>query len=376
MLAHRRMCSPVQCRHQGGAAAMITVLFLLIVVGFSVLVSLNMSGSDVSDSTSQHNSVQALFLAESAIERATRRYASIPCASLAPDSASLTSGTFTVTSATVVGANCQIRVTGTAAGNTRTVDAQLTNAGGTIALEQANNFPNTNTNGTAHSRSVPMTIGGTGRVLVVAITTDSASNAIGSVTYAGQALAFRAGANQAGGGGRPRMEVWTLADNPVGTIPVGANNVVVTFAGGAGVVDQMEVGAMFFTGVDVSTAISHLDVSPIPASATQSANNGTTASVSITPVTNGAWIVDGVSINGGSNASPILMTSIGTRQQRWNQVLGASIAGAGATYGPINPAVASTLTWTWNSNQRWAQVAIALRPGGNPRVVQWSEVVN
>jgi hypothetical protein len=360
-----------------GAVNLLAVMFLIAVIMAVLATTLTMTSSDILDSTAQSNSVRALFLAETAAERAAGRMAGgTACASLAPESTSLGSGTLNIVSASVVGANCQIRVSGTVSGATRTVDVQIANTGSTIALEQANNFPNTNTNGTSHSRSVPMTIGGTGRVLVVAVTTDTANNTIGSVTYAGTALGFRAGVNQTGGGSKPRMEIWTLADNPVGTIPVGPNNVVVTFAGDAGVVDQMEVGAMSFTGVDVSTATSHLDVWPLPASAVKSGTTGTTASVTITPVTSGAWIVDGATINGGSNASPILMTVMATRLQRWNQVLSTSIAGAGSTLGPINPAIAKTLTWTWSGNQKWAQIAIALRPGGTPRVVQWSEVVN
>jgi hypothetical protein len=200
-------------------------------------------------------------------------------------------------------------------------------------------------------------VAGPGRVLVVGVTVDTpGGSAVQNVTYAGQALTQRIGV---GTSNRPRAEIWTLANPPAGT-----GNVVVTLTGG----DQLAAGVMSFAGVDTTTAVSHLDVAPV-------SNNGNnnTASVTITPVTNGAWVVDTVSVNSGET---ITMTAAANRTQRWNYRLSSAITSGGSTLGPINPAAATNLRWTWGGgNERWSQVVIALRPSANPQLVRWTEVV-
>ncbi|MHB8410250.1 MAG: hypothetical protein ACYDHY_19635 [Acidiferrobacterales bacterium] len=69
-----------------GFATLLAVLFLLIVIGFAVLVATRMSGSDVTDTSLAQQSTSALFLAESGIERAAALFVSgTPCGNkLAP----------------------------------------------------------------------------------------------------------------------------------------------------------------------------------------------------------------------------------------------------------------------------------------------------
>ena len=120
-LAHH--ATPLNLCRQRGAAALMTTLFLLIVVAMAVLVSLSMSGSDMSDSSSQHNSVSALFLAESGLERARQRFSSgTACTSLGVDGPhNLGQGSFTVNSGvgtnfdgvTILPVNqCRVQATG------------------------------------------------------------------------------------------------------------------------------------------------------------------------------------------------------------------------------------------------------------------------
>lgn len=344
-----------------GMAALMSILFLLIVVAFAVVVALSMSGSNMNDTAMQHNSVNALFLAESGVERAVQRYGSgTACGAALQDGApiALGGGSFQVITPVpfVTGGLCQIRVRGIYGGSTRTVDAQLSGVTGTggsvsgpIVLEAANAVGSASS---VNSISVPLTIGGVGRVLVVGISVDTVSgSAISTVTYAGQALTRRGQA-----GSNPLTEIWTLVNPPAGTADVVASY-------GAGQTDQMAVGALAFTGVNLTT---HLDVATV-----QTTGNSNTASATITPVTDNAWLVDAVSVN---NGVAITMGALTNRVSRWNLRLGTSVTGAGATLGPVSPAAARTLQWTWGGNNRnWAQVAIALRPA--PQLVVETEVV-
>lgn len=345
-------------RRMRGAVNLLAVMFLITVIMAVLATTLTMTSSDIFDSTAQGNSVKALFLAETAAERAAGRMAGgTACASLAPDSASLGSGTVSITAAAVVGANCQIRVSGTIAGATRTVDVSVVNAGGSaIAFEartsQGNNTP-------VASRTIPFTVGGSGRVLVVGITVDTANGSVvNTVTYAGIALA-RPFPMTSGVGSSPLTDIWTLANPNTGT-----NDVVVTMSGS----DQMAVGVVSFTGADISSATAHLDGSAVTAS-----GSSNTASVTITPVTNNAWIVDTVSVNNGVS---ITMTAMTNRSERWNIRMGSSATGGGSTLGPVSPAAARTLTWGGFTSRNWSQAAVAIKPGSSPRLVQWQEVVD
>lgn len=346
---------------QRGMAALMSILFLLIVVSFAVLVSLSMSGSDINDTAMQHNSVNALFMAESGVERALQRYGSgTACGAGLVDGAAITlgGGSFQTIAPTpfVVASLCQVRVRGIYGGSTRTLDAQISgvtatggSVSGPIVLEAVNSVGSTTAVG---SLSVPLTVGGVGRVLVVGITVDTAgSSPVNTVIYAGQALL-----RQGQAGGNPLTEIWMLVNPPAGTA-----SVIVTLGGN----DQIAVGALSFTGVNLTT--------PLDVAVVERSGNGNTATAQITPVTDNAWIVDAVSVNNGVDTTIGALTS---RVSRWNLRLTppASVTGAGSTLGPVSPAALRTLLWTWTGgNRSWAQVAIALRPA--PQLVLETEVV-
>ena len=96
-----------------------------------------MAASSITDSALHNDGVEALFIAESGLERAAWRYAGgSACTALAGETASIGRGSFTIQSASLVGAECRVRVSGsvatTIAANTvmRTIDGDLTAGGG------------------------------------------------------------------------------------------------------------------------------------------------------------------------------------------------------------------------------------------------------
>ncbi|MHB8347590.1 MAG: hypothetical protein ACYDHM_10485, partial [Acidiferrobacterales bacterium] len=127
-----------------GAATLMAVLFLLIVIAFAVLVATSMSGSDITDTSLEQSGVSALLLAESGVERAAARYvAGTACANLAVDGPyALGQGSFTINAAYTTdfsGANlpageCRVQVQGTVNTAQRTVQAilQLTASSGFV----------------------------------------------------------------------------------------------------------------------------------------------------------------------------------------------------------------------------------------------------
>lgn len=87
-----------QCR-QRGAAAIMAVLFLLIVSAFAVVSVLSNAGSDLTDTALQQNRVSALFLAESGLESAGALLSVTPCSTLGPLTESLGPGDFVIAGA-------------------------------------------------------------------------------------------------------------------------------------------------------------------------------------------------------------------------------------------------------------------------------------
>ncbi len=136
MIAPAAGCFP-GARGARGAATLMAVLFLLIVVAFAVLVAIRMSGSDVMDTSLGQSGLNALMLAESGVERAAARYVSgTACKALArpvDGPYPLGQGSFTVNGAYSTDFNgaklpageCRIQSVGAVAMVRRTVQAIL-----------------------------------------------------------------------------------------------------------------------------------------------------------------------------------------------------------------------------------------------------------
>ena len=343
---------------QRGAAALITVLFLLIVVAFAVLVSLEMSGSDVSDSAYQHNSVSALFLAESALETATYNYTIGGCSNAGIGASatpiSLGNGGFLRTSATVVGANCQIRVSGTVGNVTRTADGSISMTGGGAIIAGTPGF----TFGTT-TVSLTYNVPAGASILLVGLSTNNAVGTV-SMTYGGTAMTL--GATAVSANSWPRAQIWYLTNPPAGSasVSVSINQTA-----------EIVLGAMSFSGANTAT--------PLDVAAVTSTGKGKTASLTITPVTNQAWVFEVLAVNNDPNTLGMATPVISGRTSRWNATSNGGVRGAASTIGPISPAAGVSPGWSWtlNSKQKWSQAAVALRPGaGGPQLVRWTEVVN
>ncbi len=99
---------------QRGAATVMVALLLLVMVAFALLIALNMGASDITDSAAHNDATEALFLAESGLERAAKRFADgTPCATAAlAESVPFGRGTFTILEAVFTANICRVRVQG------------------------------------------------------------------------------------------------------------------------------------------------------------------------------------------------------------------------------------------------------------------------
>lgn len=362
-----RHASPSSSARQQGAVTVIVVLFLLLVLGAALGTILQTSGSGATDATAQDDSVAALFLAESAVEHALGRLQSVGCgAGLAVANTALGRGNFSVLNnpaPAAVGANCQVDVRGTVGTVTRTARVLLNAGGGTITASAASIASGLRLTSSPDTLTFAHTVTAGQTLLLVGISVDRTDTSLTQVppTYNNLPLTQSISA-PATNTSRPKAEIWYLL-NP----PVGAFNVVVTLRSTAAPKDEVIAGAMSFAGVSTTAPF---DVPAVTARGTSSSP----ASVTITPITNGAWVFDVLAVNNNPN---VTMGPMAGRVQLWNLAVSTRVRGAASTLGPINPALAQNLAWTWTSGNRdWTLAAVALRPGGSPQLLQWRELIN
>jgi hypothetical protein len=345
---------------QRGAASVAIAILILFILAAALATVLSMSGSVVRDAAMSEEQVEALFLAESGIERAAYNYGLsggiCTSAAVSPGATTYTlgNGSFTLVSVVTSGSYCQIRVQGTVRGTTRTLDAGLAGGGTGIAFGAPSGPFTANSSSLTWSH----TVAGTNRILVVGVSIRNNAgqfvNANG-VTYAGTPLTLVGSQNN---GTSVRVELWQGVAPAVGTA-----NIVVTLSASARFVG----GAVSLTGVD--------QTSPVDGSGSSFASGSSaTPSVSVTTTTNNAWVVDVLATRLNATAT------VGPGQtSRWNTDTGAGpngVLGAGSTEGPKTPAGGVTMSWSLGAtSQEWAIGAVALKPvGATPKT--WSEVVN
>ena len=121
-------------KKQTGTISAIAVFFLIVVIGGMVTIAVTMSTSSLSDINQQNNKSQAMYLAESALERVVFNLNNDPdCNNLAsPDQQSLGNGIFEITSVSIIDpiAECDIKVKATAGDIVFYINAKLVNKGG------------------------------------------------------------------------------------------------------------------------------------------------------------------------------------------------------------------------------------------------------
>lgn len=111
-----------------GAVTMIVILVLLMVVGASMLMLSDMVRSSVSDSVLEDDSVAALFLAESGLERATHSYAvseACTAAGVGAGTYAFGRGQFTVSTTGGSGSSCTVQSIGTIGNVTRLLERTI-----------------------------------------------------------------------------------------------------------------------------------------------------------------------------------------------------------------------------------------------------------
>ena len=120
-------------RRQRGAVTLMGALFLIVVIIVLLNVTQRMAASQIMDSAMQNDAVEALFIAESGLERAAWRYSTgSTCPALAGETGTIGRGSFQILSAALNGTLCRVRaqgsVTSTLAANTvrRTIEGDFT----------------------------------------------------------------------------------------------------------------------------------------------------------------------------------------------------------------------------------------------------------
>ena len=100
-------------QRQRGAVTLMGALFLIIVIIVLLNTVQRMAASGITDTALQNDAVEALFIAESGLERAAWRYSTgSTCAALAGETGNTGRGSFQVISTAAVGTLCRVRVSG------------------------------------------------------------------------------------------------------------------------------------------------------------------------------------------------------------------------------------------------------------------------
>jgi hypothetical protein len=352
--------STLRSPREHGAVNLIAAMFLFTVIMAVLGTLFVMTATDIFDSKLQSDSVKALLLAESAVERAQGRLVlGTACASLSPDSGTQGSGNFSVTSPSVSGSNCLFTASGTVGNVTRTLSVQAgIPAGGSPGAQTLGWTWSTGNNnkwayaavalrpsasaitagavpspvtGAGVSRTLSYTVSAGASILLAGISVDQATANI-TMTYGGTAMTsavIAVGVNP-----WPKAQIFYLINPPAGTANIVAN---------MSVSSEAVLGAIAFSNVNVSTGgTAPFDVTPVT-----STGNSRAASLTITPATSGAWVFDTLSINANDVTT---MTAMTNRISRWNTNSNGNVRGDASTMGPINSAgggtTSSLVSWT------------------------------
>jgi len=114
---------------QHGAVTVILVVLLLLVVGAALSGVVRLSGSGATDATAQEDSIAALLLAESGMERASKLFAdgtACTSAALKEGPIAIARGSFSIVSAAWVSNTCHIRAQGRVSNALRTIEGAAT----------------------------------------------------------------------------------------------------------------------------------------------------------------------------------------------------------------------------------------------------------
>ncbi len=221
------------------------------------------------------------------------------------------------------------------------------------------------TGGTAAgSLTIPHTVGaGSNRILVVGVSmwSTNAPQVSGTgMTYAGQPMTLIAKHKDAVSGARIYTELWYMLSPPSGL-----NNVYIPFS----VSTRAAAGVVSYSGVNQTTPLG---------TAVVDGRAGTNPSISVTSQS-GELVVDVVGVKTSASATQTLTKAVG-QTERYNKISNTGDNNV-LIAGSDKPGSTSTsMSWTANPSitppERWAMVAVPLKPGAAPPPVSRSLTVS
>lgn len=357
---------------QRGIASVLIVVVLFLAMAAALATRLDMTAGVVDDAATVGMRLQALYLAESGLERAARRYTAggVACGSLAEnDIAYAGVGSFSISAGSALAfdgvssgsGSCRVQVTGKAAtgGVVRVVEAILTPFVITTASRGSKDFVCT----------VPA-----GENLLAVISVSWSNPVASTLSVASVTL-----------GGVTATAVANPVRNNDATLRVSAQNFYVknppTGASVAGTVTMsanpagMIVGCLTLAGVNQTSPVDAFN---------SSFGQGGNPSVTVSTASANTFVIDNLVRDNGGNLSMVNVANP-TRTEMWN-FTPTGDAGAGSYRGPVAASGPVVMNWTWNQNRIWAIAAVSIAgdpaggagsrvrlPGGG--VAGWREVV-
>lgn len=364
---------------QRGAASAIIVIVLFLITSVALLSRYETTTSIMNDTVTASMRLQALYLAESGLERVSRRFAAggIPCGSLAESSIALSNvGTFSISAGstlnfdgvTPAGTSCRVQVTGKVAsgGVVRVIEAMLTPFVITTASRGNRDFVCT-----VPASENLLSVVSVSWTTPIASTLSVTSVVLGGISGTGVQTnppAPSAPVRNTDGTLRISAQNFYVKNPPTGSSVAGT----VTLDGNpTGII----VGCLTLAGVNQDA--------PIDRAAT-SIGKGGTPSVSLTTAQANTFVIDNLVRDNGGSLTMVNATNP-TRTEMWNFTPSGS-AGAGSYRGPIPASSTVAMNWNWNQNRIWAMTAVSIAgdasgangsrvrlPGGG--VSGWREVV-
>jgi hypothetical protein len=354
---------PTFASKQAGIATVAIAFLIVLLMGVAVLGASTLATGVSRDSGSEHARIQALFMAETAIERASYRFNNgIACNSLGESNITMTStagttlGTVTITSfttgfdgTTAVGSNCRVRASATTASGqiVRVIESMIQPSGG-FSTRGNHTFACTVPT-TGSSRAVVVTMGWT--------TSGTGDYPISGVSLNGTAMtAAGAVVTNSDSSGVYKAQNFYLLDPSTGS-SVSGN---VTFSGGNPT--AIDYACIVFTGV-TSSAGSPIEVT------NSSAPSSTVSSVSAalnTGSTSGTrYLVDNLVRASGGNWSADSIANCSNHDlssHTWKSNANGN-AGAGSFCGTVAASTNVTLSWG-GSSKKVAYAALAIYATG------------
>lgn len=354
---------------RGAVSVMFIVLLMgLMLTGLVALMQMSVTGTE--GARGEQESLAALFLAESGVERAALRFnRGVNCGVLA-ENVNFGQGQYTIGAGmtteydgvTALPANrCRVMVKGVAGLAVRQLNVIVERGGGAGLVVEDTGKGKSVKNGT--SCSLNRKTFNLDRLLVVGVAIRNAglppvNHAVTSVSYGGVPMLPLSAAVPTAvpvSNHDVRVELFYLVAPSLGN-----NKVVVTVSGGK---TAIVCGGMSFSGVD--------QANPIDIGAMSSGTSSTPAT-SLTTSVAGAWLVDVIATRSATVPSPTAGQVL-----HWDAPAGngpTSLRAASASLGPV--AIPGTISLSWaTANEPFALGALAIRPAGaGGGVVAWREV--